>query len=208
MFKVKKHHDNWSEKRDAAKLWLRELGKEVDAPDLWATIGQEYALSTAVSATLDNEPFTAAEQYLIATKLDEIKGHILEGQQFAADQAGIRGGAVRILQGSVRSPGPEGLVEHTVRWIDNRDCRCRPRTRCGKSSPTAGSGGVPVVVGDDARAIALVRCHQLRGQREEVEGPVAGRWCSEDRDGREGAERTEPQSKTGDTTAALELHDA
>ena len=61
---------------------------ESDAPDLWATIGQEKALSTAAaSADLDNRPFTAAEQSLIATKLCEIKAHLLEDQEFAAEQA-------------------------------------------------------------------------------------------------------------------------
>jgi hypothetical protein len=80
------HHDNWVRKRDTAKLWLRELRKEMHAPDLWASIIDEKSLSTAASATVDNQPFTAAEQHLIDTKLDQIKGHILEGQQFAADQ--------------------------------------------------------------------------------------------------------------------------
>jgi hypothetical protein len=82
------HHNNWQIKRAAAQLWLEELRKEVDAPDLWATIGQEKALSTAAaSADLDNRPFTAAEQSLIATKLDEIKAYLLGGQRFAADEA-------------------------------------------------------------------------------------------------------------------------
>jgi hypothetical protein len=83
-----RHHSSWADKRGAAQLWLAELRKEVDAPDLWASIGQEKALSTAAaSADLDNRLFTAAEQSLIATKLDEIKAYLLEGQQFAADQA-------------------------------------------------------------------------------------------------------------------------
>jgi len=82
------HYSRWADKRDVAQLWLEELRKEVDAPDLWATIGQEKALSAAAaSPDLDNRPFTAAEQSLIATKLDEIKAYLLEGQKFAADQA-------------------------------------------------------------------------------------------------------------------------
>lgn len=68
--------------------WLRRLREEVDAPDLWATIGQEKALSTAASsANLDNRPLNAREQALIAAKLDEIKAALLDGQEFATDQA-------------------------------------------------------------------------------------------------------------------------
>jgi hypothetical protein len=77
----------WSDIREALGLWLRCLHRQLTAPDLWASIGQESVLSTAASSTVDNQPFTATEQHLIATKLDEIKGHILENQQFAADQA-------------------------------------------------------------------------------------------------------------------------
>jgi hypothetical protein len=82
------HMDVWELKLKSAREWLTELHKEVGAPDLWASIGQEKVLSTAASsATLDNRPFTAAEQKLIAGKLDEIKASLLEGQQFAAEQA-------------------------------------------------------------------------------------------------------------------------
>ena len=88
MVEYQEHRNDWVVKRDSAHLWLEELRKEVDAPDLWATIGQEKALSTAASsASLDNRPFTAAEQNLIATKLNEIKASVLEGQQFDKEQA-------------------------------------------------------------------------------------------------------------------------
>jgi len=74
------HRHIWDVKLRLARIWLAELSKELDAPDLWATIGQEKALSTAASsASLDNRPFTAAEQSFIATKLDEIKAHLAGG---------------------------------------------------------------------------------------------------------------------------------
>jgi hypothetical protein len=82
------HDDKWPKKQFLCRKWLVALKEEVDAPDLWATIGQEKSLSAAAaSADLDNRPFTAAEQNLIATKLDEIKAYLLEGQQFDAEQA-------------------------------------------------------------------------------------------------------------------------
>jgi hypothetical protein len=82
------HRDVWNIKGNVANLWLEELKKELDAPDLWASIGQEKVLSTAASsADLDNRPFTASEQSFIAVKLDEIRGYILEGQQLNSQEA-------------------------------------------------------------------------------------------------------------------------
>jgi hypothetical protein len=82
------HEDDWANKTNICTHWLVDLQEEVTAPDLWATIGQEKALSTAASsASLDNRPFTAAEQSLIATKLAEIKAYLLEGEQFDHKQA-------------------------------------------------------------------------------------------------------------------------
>lgn len=82
------HRDRWAVKGGHTEVWLAELRREVEASDLWATIGQEKVLSTAAAApNLDNRPFTAAEQKLIVTKLDEIKGYLLTSQQFDAKQA-------------------------------------------------------------------------------------------------------------------------
>ena len=53
------HHDKWNEKENACGRWLIDLKEEVEAPDLWASIGQEKVLSTAASSPdLDNRPFT------------------------------------------------------------------------------------------------------------------------------------------------------
>jgi hypothetical protein len=57
------HLDSWETKSRVVQVWLEELREEVAAPDLWAIIGQEKALSTAAASTrLDNRSFTAAEQ--------------------------------------------------------------------------------------------------------------------------------------------------
>jgi hypothetical protein len=86
---TEKHHDNWDIKLGVAGLWLEELKKEVDAPDLWSSVGKEKTLSLAASSPdIENRPFTEAEQKFIAAKLDELKGYVLEGQQFSAKQAG------------------------------------------------------------------------------------------------------------------------
>ena len=84
---VEVHMNDWSMKASCFHLWLHRLREEANAPDLWASIGQEKVLPTAAASTsLDNRPFAAAEQSLIAAKLDEIKGYILDGQQLTADQ--------------------------------------------------------------------------------------------------------------------------
>jgi hypothetical protein len=89
--RLKEQHERYHSGNSRANYvndWLRELRKEVDAPDLWAVIGQEKLLATAASSeTIDNRPFTPNELQLINTKLDEIKGYILEDQSFDADQA-------------------------------------------------------------------------------------------------------------------------
>jgi hypothetical protein len=82
------HEDRWDQKENACGRWLIDIKLEVEAPDPWASIGQEKVLSTAAaSRDIDNRPFTAAEQNFIAGKLDEIKGYILEEQHFNAEQA-------------------------------------------------------------------------------------------------------------------------
>jgi hypothetical protein len=83
-----RHEDEWAKKEKACGRWLVDLKIETDAPDLWESVALESALPNATSsASLDNRPFTPAEQSLIAAKLDEVKAYLLEGQQFASDQA-------------------------------------------------------------------------------------------------------------------------
>ena len=85
---VQEHLSDWKVRHEYFHIWLNRLEYEFDIPDLWATIGQERSLQlAATSTTLDNRPFSAAERSLVVTKLDEIKGYLLQGQQFAADHA-------------------------------------------------------------------------------------------------------------------------
>jgi hypothetical protein len=97
-------HDDLSQRWLTVSLWLDFLREEVDAPDLWASIGQEKALATAASSTtLDNRLFTLDEHQQIAKKLDDIKGYILEGQTFNAQQAdSIEGEFIYLREASER----------------------------------------------------------------------------------------------------------
>jgi len=101
-----RHNDDFSRILSLTKQWLGELKKEVEAPDLWATISSEKALSAAVSSpNLDNSPLTPAEQSLIETKLDEIKAYILAGQHFTSEQAEFVQGEFAYLEESSRRFG-------------------------------------------------------------------------------------------------------
>jgi hypothetical protein len=81
------HKDNRERKENLCAKWLVVLKMEVDAPDLWASVAEEPALPKAASSSsLDNRPFTPAEQNLIAAKLDDIKAYLVEGQQFATEK--------------------------------------------------------------------------------------------------------------------------
>src|ERR1017187_2224695 len=120
------HHNNWDIKRAVAQLWLEELQKEANAPDLWATIGQEKALSTAASsASLDNRPFSAVEQTLIATKLDEIKEYLLEGPCGATPAASARAGCAG-GPGAARAPASRRAP---MRAAARRSSGCGPENR-------------------------------------------------------------------------------
>ena len=68
---IEEHEGDWTVKANAFQIWLHRLRQEIDAPDLWASIGQEKALPTAAaSANLDNLLFTPDEQRLVAAKLE------------------------------------------------------------------------------------------------------------------------------------------
>lgn len=78
---------SWAFKQSYCQQWLAELRKELDVPDLWATVGQERVLSNAASSTSDNHPFTLVEQSLIVAELDKLKEYVRAGQEFQAEQA-------------------------------------------------------------------------------------------------------------------------
>jgi len=74
-------------KLEMLKEWLFRVRIEHRTLDLWATVAQEKALSSAVASTVvANPPFTPAEQKLIASKLDEITGFLVERQDFSEEQ--------------------------------------------------------------------------------------------------------------------------
>ncbi len=90
--KVEAHEDmgQWGLKQSYCGYWLQELRKEVETPDLWASVGQERALANAAASEgVDNKPFTPVERQIISASLKEIKARLLSMQQFDSRQAAI-----------------------------------------------------------------------------------------------------------------------
>ena len=42
------HDNSWQKRKEIARYWLNELAEEVNAPDLWASIGQENGACQAL----------------------------------------------------------------------------------------------------------------------------------------------------------------
>jgi len=100
-----KHEGMWSDKMVQLEQWLRRLRAEVDAPDLWASVGKEHELSDAASSHLENKPFTVPEQTEIAAKLEELKQYLLPGQQFQIAQTKFIDDQFRYLRESSERVG-------------------------------------------------------------------------------------------------------
>jgi hypothetical protein len=81
--------DRLIDQQEHIRDWLSNLKSEVAEPDLWASIGQERALSDAASYTSDNHPFTPAEQKVVAKALEDLKQHLLTEQEFQVEQAKV-----------------------------------------------------------------------------------------------------------------------
>jgi hypothetical protein len=92
------HLGQWGFKENYCRIWLNELRKEVDAPDLWASVGQERMLSNAASSTSENQPFNPSERNTIAAQLHELKRYLLAGHQFQAEQAEFIEGQFKYLK--------------------------------------------------------------------------------------------------------------
>lgn len=80
------HDLTWATRIRGCKTWLKELRKEVDAPDLWAALGKERSLSDAASSSLENGPFTPTELGQITGALNELKHYILAVHSVQGEQ--------------------------------------------------------------------------------------------------------------------------
>jgi hypothetical protein len=64
---------SWYRTLEQFKLWLGEVKRDIEIPDLWAELKREKALLRAgAEEALDNTPFTPAEREEIAGRLREL----------------------------------------------------------------------------------------------------------------------------------------
>ncbi len=77
---------NWNSTLTILREWAQRVKAESDAPDLWATIGDGMGFIEQSSPPDDNSPFTKEEQLLIAARLDDLKAHLMEQDNFQEDQ--------------------------------------------------------------------------------------------------------------------------
>ena len=64
--------------------WLGRVKREHEAPDLWAMVSQSSVPTAAEQE--DNRPITPDERRRIEQALDQIKGHLLQTQEFSTAQ--------------------------------------------------------------------------------------------------------------------------
>jgi hypothetical protein len=102
---VQSHDHDWQVKGRHLKSWLQRIKQEHEAPDLWAEIGKERALSDAASSMVENQPFTVTEQQQITTALVEIKQYLLTIRDTQVREAEFIEGQFRYLNDSMKRLG-------------------------------------------------------------------------------------------------------
>jgi hypothetical protein len=75
----------WVGKLELLSIWLTYLQREINAPDLWASLAQERELLGAEPAGAVNTPFTADEQVHIKRTIEEIRVYITSTYSLAGE---------------------------------------------------------------------------------------------------------------------------
>jgi hypothetical protein len=108
------HEGTWKTRIRSCTTWLKELRKEVEAPDLWAGVGQERALANAAASEgVDNSPFTATEKEYVFGSLKEIKATLLSMHEFDIRQAAIADRQFKYLGEAVDRMGKKDWLNLT-----------------------------------------------------------------------------------------------
>jgi hypothetical protein len=90
----------------AVKSWLALLKRDLETPDLWATLRQQQTMLDNRPMDADaNTPFTTEEQQQIATQLSEIKVYVKETYELSGDQMRLLEGQLNYLQGAAGRMG-------------------------------------------------------------------------------------------------------
>jgi hypothetical protein len=76
---------DWIGKLSAVRLWLYNLKREIEAPDLWAALSQEQEILNLEPSEAVNTPFTLDEQLQIKTAIEEIRIYITSTYSLEGD---------------------------------------------------------------------------------------------------------------------------
>ena len=69
---------DWDGQFNHCKKWLDNLKREIEEPDLWATVAEEKQLVASASADIENTPFSADEIQRISIVIAEIRTYVLQ----------------------------------------------------------------------------------------------------------------------------------
>lgn len=88
------------------KDWLVLLRRDLETPDLWATLQQQQMMLESPSADLgENTPFTADEQQQIVRQLDEVRAYVEQTYELSGDQMLLLEGRLDYLQDAASRMG-------------------------------------------------------------------------------------------------------
>lgn len=78
----------WPNQMAYVRNWLGYLKREAEAPDLWAMLGEENALSAAASPEPydENTPFTSVERKRVEATLSEIRSLLTASHSFSSEK--------------------------------------------------------------------------------------------------------------------------
>jgi hypothetical protein len=86
--------------------WLALLKRDLETPDLWATLQQQQTMLDSPSVDANaNTPFTAEEQQQIRTQLGEIKAYAKETNKLSGDQMRLLEGQLNYLHDAASRMG-------------------------------------------------------------------------------------------------------
>jgi hypothetical protein len=89
----------------AVKNWLAVLKRDLETPDLWATLKQQQTMLDSPGDPDANTPFTAEEQQQIAQQLGEVRAYTRETYKLSGHQMRLLEGRLDYLQDAASRMG-------------------------------------------------------------------------------------------------------
>jgi hypothetical protein len=129
----------------SVNVWLNDVKRDVDMPDLWADLQRQRQILSADTAELvENTPFTSAEQAEISKRLREIRVYVENTQSLSTRDLLALENRLGLSGRGRATPRPARLAQCVLgssHRIPNRDCApagdgtCPVRNFCPHSGP-------------------------------------------------------------------------